>query len=362
VISSLALTGNKRFRGFQRGIIREQAKGFLLATVSRIHQCDRWIALIVGSNAEPHSGCMETATLNRETKTPNDKQLLEALVHSKVYRQYERTFTEATGLPLTLRPVEIFGLPFHGKKNENGFCAFLAGGKSSCTLCLQTQGRCSANPGEQPRSIQCPFGLTETTVPVRLGERVIGFLATGQVFTRSPKLPMFKKAIKRLLPLGSTAEQKAMKLWKETPSIGLTRYEASVQLLNFFAQQLSALSNQIVLEEANAEAPAVTRARTYIAAHKTEALSLSEVAKAAGSSVFHFCKLFHKSTGLNFTDDLERARIEGARKGLLNPSQRISEIAYDAGFQSLTQFNRTFQRVFGQSPSEYRCKLSARVA
>ena len=76
-------------------------------------------------------GCSET----------EDKKLLEALRQSKLYRDYERTFTEATGLPLALRPVEFFGLPFHGKKNENPFCAFLAERKSCCALCLQTQGR-----------------------------------------------------------------------------------------------------------------------------------------------------------------------------------------------------------------------------
>jgi AraC-like DNA-binding protein len=38
---------------------------------------------------------------------------------------------------------------------------------------------------------------------------------------------------------------------------------------------------------------------------------------------------------------------------------RISEIAYDVGFQSLTQFNRTFKRVFGQSPSEFRARVSS---
>jgi AraC-like DNA-binding protein len=47
-------------------------------------------------------------------------------------------------------------------------------------------------------------------------------------------------------------------------------------------------------------------------------------------------------------------RLEDARVRLQNPNLRISEIAYDVGFQSLTQFNRTFQRVFGQSPTAYR--------
>ena len=82
------------------------------------------------------------------------------------------------------------------------------------------------------------------------------------------------------------------------------------------------------------------------------------MAKAAGASVFHFCKVFHKATGLTFTDYVARVRVEDARTQLLNPNQRISEIAYDVGFQSLTQFNRTFKRVFGQSPTEFREDLA----
>lgn len=300
---------------------------------------------------------MQTNTaLTREVDPGSDKKLLEALANSKVYRQYERTFSEALGLPLALRPVQFFGLPFHGKKNENGFCAFLAG-KGSCASCLQTQGRCSSNRSGGPRSIQCAFGLTETTVPVRLGGRVIGFLATGQVFTRAPQARMFKKGIRQLFPKGSASEKKAAELWKQTPFIAPSRYEASVQLLNFFARQLSTLSNQIVMEQVHAEPPVIARARQYIAENKTEILSLGAVARAAGASVFHFCKLFRKSTGLKFTDYVARVRLEDARTRLANPNLRISEIAYDVGFQSLTQFNRTFQRIFGQAPSEYRSKI-----
>ena len=136
------------------------------------------------------------------------------------------------------------------------------------------------------------------------------------------------------------------------------KYNATVRLLTFFADQLSALTNQIVLESQNAEPPLVQRARDYIAQHKTEPLSLSAVAKAAGISVFHFCKVFHKATGLKFTDYVARVRLEEARTQLLNPNRRISGIAYDVGFQSLTQFNRMFKRVFGQSPSEFRQHLA----
>ncbi len=304
---------------------------------------------------------MQRAALNQQPHLSDDKHLLEALAHSKVYRQYERTFTEATGLPLTLRPREYFGLPFYGKKNENGFCAFLAGRGKTCAFCLQTQGRCSETTGNEPHSYQCPFGLTETTVPVCLGDRVIGFLATGQVFTHEPNESMFRKSIRRLVRPGSTAEKKAANLWKRTPSVGITRYQATVQLLNFFAKQLTSLSNQILLEEKNSEPGVITKARQFIAQNRTEPLSLATVAKAAGASVYHFCKLFHNATGLRFTDYLARVRLEDARTRLLNPNLRISEIAYDVGFQSLTQFNRTFQRILGQSPTEYRKQLARRT-
>ncbi len=144
---------------------------------------------------------------------------------------------------------------------------------------------------------------------------------------------------------------------KETAIIPKEKYGAIARLLTFFAEQLSTLVNQIVLEKQNAEPIVVLKARDYIAQHKMEPLSLTAVAHASGASVFHFCKVFKKTTGLRFTDYVGRVRLEDAKTQLLNPNRRISEIAYDVGFQSLTQFNRMFKRVFGQSPTEFRAHL-----
>jgi AraC-like DNA-binding protein len=64
--------------------------------------------------------------------------------------------------------------------------------------------------------------------------------------------------------------------------------------------------------------------------------------------------MFKKVTGINFTDFLTRMRLERAKNLLLNPNMRISEIAFEVGFQSLTHFNRVFKRILGQSPTDYR--------
>jgi AraC-like DNA-binding protein len=88
-----------------------------------------------------------------------------------------------------------------------------------------------------------------------------------------------------------------------------------------------------------------------------EPLSLEQVARAANMSAFYFCKVFKAATGLTFTHYVARARIERTKQMLLNPHTRISEAAYEAGFQSLSQFNRVFRRFAGESPTRYRARI-----
>jgi AraC-like DNA-binding protein len=67
--------------------------------------------------------------------------------------------------------------------------------------------------------------------------------------------------------------------------------------------------------------------------------------------------MFKQATGLTFTDYLARVRVEKVKNLLLNPHKRISEAAFEAGFQSLSQFNRVFKKIEGLSPSDFRDQL-----
>jgi len=302
---------------------------------------------------------MTTPGLDADGAKEN-RELIDALRRSKLFRSYEQVFSEATGLPLALRPEDYWQLEHQGKKNENPFCALLAERPATLAVCLQAHEEMIRHTGELPRTVTCPFGLTETAVPVKLGAETIGYLRIGQVLRHMPVKADTTKVSRELERCGVQFKGKVRKAWEGNPLIPPDKYNAIVRLLTFFGEQLSALSNQLMMEKRNSEPPLVLKAREYIDKHKTEQLPLADVAKAAGASVFHFCKVFHKATGLKFTDYVARVRLEDARNRLLNPSLRISEIAYDVGFQSLTQFNRTFKRVFGQSPSDFRARLSSR--
>ena len=291
------------------------------------------------------------------------KHLIQSLADSKLYQEYERAFSTTTGLPLALRSVETWQLPHHGQELENPFCALLSHSNASCAACLEVQQQLADHNSHAPKTVTCQPGLCETAVPLRLGDQVVGFLTTGQVFHKKPTAAQFKRTVKLLADWGvPTTKAQLRDLYFGTRVLSAREVRSVIQLLTIFAEHLSLLSNQIVTEEERQEQPIITRAKQFIHDHLTEKLTLNQVARAVNATRFHFCKLFKQATGTHFTAYLARVRIERAKNLLLNPNLRVSEIAYDSGFQSLTHFNRAFKKIQGDSPSGYRVQLARGLA
>ena len=110
----------------------------------------------------------------------------------------------------------------------------------------------------------------------------------------------------------------------------------------------------------HAEPVEIWKARKFIEQHSDEELSLTEVAKAVNISPNYLSEKFKQVTGVNFVDYVARARIEKACALLEDVDLRISEIGFAVGFQSLSQFNRIFKKLFRESPTEFRARLLKR--
>jgi len=303
---------------------------------------------------------MNTTTSVQEpvTHAPRADDVVTRLRGSEIFRSYQIAFQTATGLPLVLRTAGSFQEPLHGAKNLSPFCVLMAAKSRSCAACLELQQRAEAEAGGAATTLECFAGLSESLVPVRLGERIIAYLQTGQVLLQAPSDKQFRAAIAQLKRLNVTVDVVALReAFFETRVLTKSHYDAMVRLLSSFAQHLSMVSNELMIKEAAAEPPAVVRARAFIAEHLGEQLGLHQVAQAAHMSAFYFCKIFKGATGLTFTDYIARARVEKTKQLLLNPHMRVSEAAYEAGFQSLSQFNRVFRRIVGEAPSAYRDHL-----
>ncbi len=284
--------------------------------------------------------------------------LVAQLKRSDIYRDYAQAFRDTTGLPFNLRAIEAFDLPHHGDPEESPFCALMAQTNQSCAACLQLQRKVEVEAQLEPKTLKCFAGLCDSAVPVRVGDNLVAFLQTGQILLHQPNKREFKKLTRELLKYGVETDLKRLEeAYFQTRVLKKKQYDAVLRLLTIFAQHLASLSNQLMVTAEQVESPLVSRAKLFITEHQDEEVSLRQVAAAVNTSAFYFCKMFKQATGLTFTDYLARTRIEKVKNLLLNPHKRISEVAYETGFQSLSQFNRVFRRVTGQSPTVWRAKL-----
>lgn len=290
---------------------------------------------------------------------PKTAEIVQQLSRSQIFRDYEKAFNDATHLPLALRPHELWQHALHGKKHENPFCALMAKSSRSCAACLQVQHELIDCHSGESNSVTCFAGLCDTAVPVNVGSKIVGFLQTGQVALHKPTEAGFSRVARQLVAWGAKVDlNKLEDAYFHSKLLHREQYEAMVRLLEIFAQHLSTMANQILVQQKNEEPPMITRAKHFINEHQAESISLDQIAKTLNVSTFYFCKMFKKATGLTFTDYLARTRIERAKNLLLNPNARVSEVAYDCGFISLTHFNRIFKRIVGKSPTQYRQTLA----
>ena len=251
--------------------------------------------------------------------TQTAKDIAARLVNSDLYRNYRDAFLMTTGLRLSLEPV--------------------------------------STPRREP-ALEIPT-VSRLRLPINAGQEPVAYLLLQPVAVQDENHRSFNDVARTLLDQGSSAAEvrAAREFYVKLTVVPAERLSALQILLKNFASQLSTVAENIFLQVTDNEPEPVRKARTFIMNHLTEALSLEEVSRNAGVSPFHFCKLFKRSTSLTFTDFVNRARIEHAKRLLLKPQSRVTEVAYDVGFQSLSQFNRSFRRVTAQSPTEYRTKM-----
>ena len=106
--------------------------------------------------------------------------------------------------------------------------------------------------------------------------------------------------------------------------------------------------------ETRNESRRVERVQRYIAAHFHEDVRLETLAELVGMTPVAFSRFFRQRTGHRLSDYIIEQRIGAAARQLVDSTQPISEICYDCGFNTLSNFNRLFKQRKGCSPKEFR--------
>lgn len=155
-------------------------------------------------------------------------------------------------------------------------------------------------------------------------------------------------------------------------SLGVSRYLLKPSKMDELYEAIEAMTAALA-EEApqpaaepeeteNAEAGSfvVHAALEYIREHCTEHISLGDVADSVYVSQWHLSKLINRHTNQSFFDLLGSMRIERAKVLLADPSMRVHAVAEEVGYSDVAHFSKSFKKIVGKTPGEYRASLDVR--
>ncbi|RZK50875.1 MAG: AraC family transcriptional regulator [Pedobacter sp.] len=102
----------------------------------------------------------------------------------------------------------------------------------------------------------------------------------------------------------------------------------------------------------------IEKVMEYMNLNFDKSISLAEVARIANMTEVSFSRFFKSRTGIGFIDSLIEIRLGHASRKLIDTSESVAEVAYNCGFNNISNFNRIFKKKKGCTPKEFRENLS----
>lgn len=156
---------------------------------------------------------------------------------------------------------------------------------------------------------------------------------------------------------GGVAAGLLMKLYTEFRQADAA---SSTAMLGLTLEVLAEVSRRQLKPEGNKQQRWLNQAREFLQAHFQEPVSLFMVAQAVRVHPVHLAREFRRNYDCTVGEYLRKLRIEHACRQLSEPEFSLSQISIGAGFSDQSHFGRTFKRVIGMTPAEYRASLANR--
>jgi len=188
----------------------------------------------------------------------------------------------------------------------------------------------------------------------------------GDAFRETPEFEKINELFERAyLGLSFHGETKRIVVEKLRHMQTLPHFNQLINLLEVF--QLLAMSKEVV--ELNKIDTSIKlffddkirmgSVYQYIHANYNHDPDVNAVAASVHLTTPAFCRYFKKQTKMTFTDFVNQYRITQA-KTLLLKDLSVTEVCYEVGFESLSYFNKLFQKLAGENPSAFKRKQSVK--
>jgi AraC-like DNA-binding protein len=187
----------------------------------------------------------------------------------------------------------------------------------------------------------------------------------GNKFMELPELDgisrLFRQASRGLRFIGQTRDRVAEIICSMELRAGPDQLLGLLEILNVLSN-----STEVQILASNGFAPCfddraeerINRSQAYILEHLEEPIRLEDVAAHVNMSPSAFSRYFKKIMGKTFSHFVNELRIGQACRALLETERSIAEIAFESGYNNLSNFNRRFQELRGINPRRFRKRFA----
>lgn len=258
-----------------------------------------------------------------------------------------------------------FILPHEYMMHNCNFCRQAKTTATGFRFCL----RCKAHSVKKAMALKdmyigrCYLGITEIIKPVYYNDTLWCILYIGNILIEEQRAEIIQRfdRISLLTGVSSKLLVNSLKDCEEISSKSLEEYKELVDILH--RNILNLLENTPDLKNKSASSsPVYTEYRhwvieavqNYILEYYDKDIKLSYLAQLYFINPQYLCRLFKASTGTNFSDYVNKVRIQKSMELLSTTSDSIVEISAQVGYNNVTYFNRLFKKQTGTTPKQYR--------
>jgi AraC-like DNA-binding protein len=186
----------------------------------------------------------------------------------------------------------------------------------------------------------------------------------GKDFFERPEMQGIKTVLKEKAPQGIKLQgelrNRAEELMLEMPDLDESdRFISLLQILNHISKsnEYKLLASLNYRNENHKNAHRINLVLDYIMENYDDVLTLEKLANLINMNKNAFCRFFKKGTRKNLFTVINEVRIGKACQHLTETEMNVLQACYSCGFNNISNFNKTFKKITGVSPLQYRKRM-----
>lgn len=204
----------------------------------------------------------------------------------------------------------------------------------------------------------CHMGHREYIFPIVVDGELVAFLMTGMFLDGPPTAAGWRRVERRLRKLGMVPDRQSLRrlrgLYLRSKVVSPQAQKDLVSLIDIFTKHTAVTHAKMLESQQDPQERVVSKAIEFLKGRCLADLRVDDVAAAAGVSRRSLVRVFPKKTGRSVTDYLRRLRVDHACRQLRAGDTKVIDVALRCGIPNLPTFNRTFRKLTGVTPRQWR--------